>query len=413
MKKIISIVIISILLSCGSSTKYSVSSKSNNNSKKSSIEKCLEGDCVDGLGTYQFSNGDKYNGYFRNNKKNGYGIYYYKNGDMAYGGFRKDEFHGVLYVNWKKSGYYLKASYNNGTKDGHFDYYDSEGEMIDYQYYINGVKSSKPDGEVRPNKQNFEEDYLKASVIKSESFYINSYINLDFTPSSSVNRITLYEPGHSKAYYLIDNDNNRYELSHQYGFEGDGIDGFGSRNLDKNFSVVLHFYGLDVDNIESLSLIEGDCEVGCWHFNNLELPKIEGCIQGDCRKEFGVLQKRRLSFGFLFGNSDSKIETYEGFFKNGEYHGEGMLTISDGNIYIGSFNEGYFEGEGTIIYKNGNKYIGDIYDEIREGYGIFYQDNYLAFKGTWKYDEPYEGIGYNSDGSVQHNGRYKDWRPAY
>ena len=45
-------------------------------------------------GFLYFSNGDKYEGYFKNNKLNGFGIYYYSKGDSWTGNFKNGEFDG-------------------------------------------------------------------------------------------------------------------------------------------------------------------------------------------------------------------------------------------------------------------------------------------------------------------------------
>ena len=84
---LITILFFTVLFSCGSSK--SVSSYS----KPSNSQKCIQGDCIDGLGTYQYGNGEKYEGYFRNGKKNGYGIYYFNNGDISWGGNKNGKNH--------------------------------------------------------------------------------------------------------------------------------------------------------------------------------------------------------------------------------------------------------------------------------------------------------------------------------
>lgn len=38
-----------------------------------------------GKGKYHYNNGEIFDGYFKNDKKNGFGEYYYKNGDVYKG----------------------------------------------------------------------------------------------------------------------------------------------------------------------------------------------------------------------------------------------------------------------------------------------------------------------------------------
>lgn len=45
---------------------------------------------MNGIGTMIMNNNDKYEGEFKNNKKNGTGKYYYNNGDVFEGEFKED-----------------------------------------------------------------------------------------------------------------------------------------------------------------------------------------------------------------------------------------------------------------------------------------------------------------------------------
>ena len=52
---------------------------------KQNLSQCISGDCENGFGVYNYSNGDRYEGLFKNGKWNGKGKYYYKNGDIYEG----------------------------------------------------------------------------------------------------------------------------------------------------------------------------------------------------------------------------------------------------------------------------------------------------------------------------------------
>ncbi len=47
--------------------------------------RCVKGNCRNGIGTYVFSNGNRYEGEFRSNTPFGYGTMYYKNGKSIKG----------------------------------------------------------------------------------------------------------------------------------------------------------------------------------------------------------------------------------------------------------------------------------------------------------------------------------------
>jgi hypothetical protein len=47
--------------------------------------RCIKGNCRNGIGTYIFPSGNRYEGEFRNNVPFGYGTMYYKNGKSIKG----------------------------------------------------------------------------------------------------------------------------------------------------------------------------------------------------------------------------------------------------------------------------------------------------------------------------------------
>jgi hypothetical protein len=49
------------------------------------VGRCIKGNCRNGVGTYIYPNGNKYEGEFRNNVPFGYGTMYYKNGKSIKG----------------------------------------------------------------------------------------------------------------------------------------------------------------------------------------------------------------------------------------------------------------------------------------------------------------------------------------
>ena len=61
--------------------------------------------------------------------------------------------------------------------------------------------------------------------------------------------------------------------------------------------------------------------------------------------------------------SGDRLETYEGNFENGKYHGKGKLKNADGNIYEGDFKNGLEHGYGVEI-SDGVKNYGRYKDGI-------------------------------------------------
>jgi len=83
--------------------------------------------------------------------------------------------------------------------------------------------------------------------------------------------------------------------------------------------------------------------------------------------------------------SERGIE-YTGQWINNQPDGKGTLTYLNGAVYTGNFKRGCFEGQGTMVWADGSKYIGE-----------------------WKECKQHgNGIMYNADGTVAHNGKWED-----
>ena len=52
------------------------------------LAECIEGNCVDGQGTYTYANGSTYVGEFKNSIRNGQGTYTWANGNKYVGEFK-------------------------------------------------------------------------------------------------------------------------------------------------------------------------------------------------------------------------------------------------------------------------------------------------------------------------------------
>jgi len=76
---------------------------------------------------------------------------------------------------------------------------------------------------------------------------------------------------------------------------------------------------------------------------------------------------------------------YEGDYKHGWYHGEGVFEYPSGVKYKGQFEKGQFHGEGVLIYPNGGYYKGVWeFGKLIKGDYFFYDD--LKFESQhWDY----------------------------
>lgn len=82
---------------------------------------CTTGNCYEGNGTFQFENGDNYNGQWRKGLPSGYGVYEFANGDIYKGNFLNGLMDGRGTYTYNNGNKYIgewKAGKMNGR--GHF-----------------------------------------------------------------------------------------------------------------------------------------------------------------------------------------------------------------------------------------------------------------------------------------------------
>ena len=119
---------------------------------------CVEGNCINGFGKMQFSDGN-YIGEFENNKKNGQGSYVWNDGDKYTGSWRDGNRHGLgthIYANGAK---YI-GEFEGDEKHGQGSWYLPNGDKFE--------------GEWKFNERNGEGIYIWAN---SGNKYIGSYLD--------------------------------------------------------------------------------------------------------------------------------------------------------------------------------------------------------------------------------------------
>jgi hypothetical protein len=88
-------------------------------------------------------------------------------------------------------------------------------------------------------------------------------------------------------------------------------------------------------------------------------------------------------------------EKYVGEFRNGLYHGHGVLTFSENNVneranYDGDWKHDKRSGNGTLTWKDGQKYVGEFQNDNRHGHGVLttsVNSTAIRYDGEWKEDK--------------------------
>ena len=135
------------------------------------IAKCQKGNCLNGEGTYIYSNGDKYVGEYKEGKKNGQGTYYTADGGKYVGEFKNDASNGQGTFYYADGGKYVGEWKNDSFNGQGTFYYANGGKYVgEYKegkmhgqatfFYANGDKYV---GEFKEGKFNGQGTYSFAS----------------------------------------------------------------------------------------------------------------------------------------------------------------------------------------------------------------------------------------------------------
>lgn len=99
---------------------------------------------------------------------------------------------------------------------------------------------------------------------------------------------------------------------------------------------------------------------------------------------------------------------YEGEFKDGQPNGQGIWTHTDGRKYEGEYKDGKRHGQGIWTHTDGSKYEGEYKDGKRHGQGTYTFTGGSIYEGEWKNDEQHgQGTYTHADGD-KYEGEYKD-----
>ena len=331
-----------------------------------------------GKGIYYKDNEKNYYGEWKENNRSGFGISYFhgkkifegiwKN-DFPYSGKIYDSLSNIIYEGLfsKYSGTFTftninrcrtyTGSFKNGKKNGYGE------ETYIYKKYIGYWKDNEYHGFGTLYENDIKEysGYWKHGKREGKGNYFNDngtiWIEGEFKED---------EPYYGIQYY--ENNNIQYEgYFHEYSFEGEGI-------LYYPYSSTICFKGTFKSNNPFHGTFYSD--------QGIEENKTK-IINGD-------------SYTFSKTFYDSGTIKYEGNFKNGIYHGEGILKFEDEKIYKGIFLNGlYWDGENTLQYpdflsspiifkgslKNGKYYTGIEYIyEVNHFNDILYENGPILYK---------------------------------
>ncbi len=101
------------------------------------VGNCI-GDCVNGFGSYKYSNGDIYTGFFSNNNRNYVGGYTWASGNIYTGEYYNNLGNGQGEEYYGSSGTIYRGAFSNGKRHGLGAYFNKSGAIQSKGYWENG-----------------------------------------------------------------------------------------------------------------------------------------------------------------------------------------------------------------------------------------------------------------------------------
>lgn len=90
------------------------------------------------------------------------------------------------------------------------------------------------------------------------------------------------------------------------------------------------------------------------------------------------------------GEEPERDPPYIGETKNGEYHGEGVLTNPSGAKYVGQFKNGEFHGDGIYTEVDNSTYRGEWKNGKKHGHGTLTHTDGTVVEGEWAHGIQYD-----------------------
>lgn len=305
----------------------------------SATAQCLEGDCQNGRGIYQFENGNKYGGEFKRGFMHGSGAIVFANGNKYNGDWREGNREGVG-VYYFLTGNVYTGSFRKNKFDGRGTMTFSSGNK-----YVGNWENDQPHG---------EGIYTFASNDRYEGTFLNGKFN-----------------GFGKMFYK----------------NGEKYVGEWRNNVRHGSGKIIR--------------TDGQTTEGVWDNGKMKTEIGDETEIADQQKPQQKPQNTTPNTTSNTSNSgsnttNSNVEINRncntGYCKDGK----GTFNYGDGSRWVGDFKDGVPEGQGTCYYKNGDKYVGRFERHAPQGEGTMFHANGRIVSALWEYGRPVGDIPSNS-----------------
>lgn len=346
------------------------------NTKISSENTCVSGDCVNGKGKMVYTNGDSYEGDFVDGRRQGQGTFTYKNGQIYVGQFFENLFNGKGKFTFSDGSVY-EGSFVAGNFIGRGIYTSNSGTNQAEKFTVGQI--------VDHQSEYFETYWGKAEIIEilGDAYKVR---NLDTWTLETVDGQKI-RPFTEPVKYEIGQKVEAIDKGIWYKGEVIGIE------VDYNDHYRIRFESITnlPDMSERVQYIRPDISTSTAQTS----PSTKNCISGDCQNGYGKVMlpdgtTYEGNFVNVKANGKGKVvnpdgSVYEGDFVNGLPEGQGTYTGKD-ELYNGQFVQGFYSGKGKLNLPNGNAYEGDWANNKMEGQGTYTFEDGEIYIGQFSND---------------------------
>lgn len=297
---------------------------------------CIQGDCKNGKGVYEYSSGARYEGEFVNGELHGYGIFYYTNGNR-YEGYWEGNYKNGEGKMFYASGEFYEGNWYRDRRTGHGEYTFKNGDR-----YIGEWHWDRPNGEGELRFVN-------------GAHYIGGFKNGKFHGQGT------FRDGQGKIF------SGEWTEGKLPGFNAPKEETPPADEVVKEEGKENGTQSGDEVSGTQTEASSGETE------DNTERQRPEEAQAADAGVPAGPRKP-----------VEPNWELVRDCFMEKCMEGLGYITYSSGSRYFGSFINGQPEGEGTCFYSNGDVYTGGWRNHRPEGDGtMFYADGRIL-SAEWK-----------------------------
>jgi hypothetical protein len=302
----------------------------------SAAAQCLEGDCQNGRGLYQFENGNKYNGEFKRGFMHGSGAIVFANGNKYNGDWREGSREGI--------GVYYFLTGNVYTGSFRKNKFDGKGTMT----FSSGNKYA---GKWENDQPHGEGIYTFASSDRYEGTFLNGKFN-----------------GFGRMYYK----------------NGEKYVGDWRNNVRHGSGKIIRADGATTEGVWDNGIMKMTIEDADKNEEVAQQQKPQPRPQQNTQPN--------TSPNTTTASNDISRDCNKGYCRDGK----GTFSYGDGSRWAGDFKDGVPEGHGTCYYKNGDKYVGRFEKHAPQGEGTMFHANGRIVSAIWEYGRPVGDIPSNS-----------------